>query len=132
MLVELAQAWPAAVLIDAVLSPTPSRAFVDRLFLAPLPNNVLAQAIGITLIMMVLKVAQDGLTFARSLVNRRVEFGGLIRVRSELFRHLHRLGPDYHKRTPQGDAIYRMTFDAKRVQGRAEHAAEHGSCRPCG
>ncbi len=112
VLVELGQAWPAAVLIDAVLSPTPSRAFVDRLFLAPLPNNVLAQAIGITLIMMVLKVAQDGLTFARSIVNRRVEFGGLIRVRSELFRHLHRLGPDYHKRTPQGDAIYRMTFDA--------------------
>ena len=110
--VGLAQAWPTAVLIDAVLTPTPSKAFVDRLFLAPLPKGRLGQAIGITLIMMVLKVAQDGLTFLKSIVNRKVEFGGLIRVRSELFRHLHRLGPDYHKRATQGDTIYRMTFDA--------------------
>jgi ATP-binding cassette subfamily B protein len=110
--VGLAQAWPTAVLIDAVLTPTPSKAFIDRLFLAPLPANRLGQAIGITIIMMFLKVAQDGLTFLKSIVNRKIEFGGLIRVRSELFRHLHRLGPDYHKRSSQGDTIYRMTFDA--------------------
>ncbi len=112
VLVGLAQAWPTAVLIDAVLTPVPSRAFVDRLFLAPLPQNKLAQVVGLTLIMTGLKVAQDGLTYLRSVVNRRIEFGGLIQVRSALFRHLHALGPDYHKRTPQGDAIYRMTFDA--------------------
>ena len=109
--VGLAQAWPTAVLIDAVLTPTPSTAFVDRLFLAPLPHNKLGQAIGITIIMMLLKVAQDGLTFLKSIVNRKIEFGGLIQIRSALFRHLHRLGPDYHKRSSQGDTIYRMTFD---------------------
>ncbi len=109
--VGLAQAWPTAVLIDSVLTPTPSTGLVDRLFLAPLPKNKLGQALGITLIMMLLKVAQDGLTFSKSIVNRKIEFGGLIRVRSALFRHLHRLGPDYHRRSSQGDTIYRMTFD---------------------
>ena len=110
--VGLLQAWPTAVLIDAVLTPTPSRAWVDRLFLAPLPHNVWGQVVGVTLIAMGLKVAQDGLTWARSIANRKIEFGGLIRVRSALFRHLHALGPDYHRRRTQGDAIYRVTFDA--------------------
>ena len=110
--IGLLQAWPTAVLINAVLTPTPSRAWVDRLFLAPLPNNMIAQVVGLTLIALALKVGQDGLTWAKSIVNRRIEFGGLIRVRSALFRHLHALGPDYHRRRTQGDAMYRITFDA--------------------
>ena len=110
--IGLLQAWPTAVLIDAVLTPTPSRAWVDRVILAPLPRGILGQVVGLTLLAMFLKLSQDGLTFAKSIVNRKIEFGGLIRVRSTLFRHLHALGPDYHRRRTQGDAIYRITFDA--------------------
>ncbi len=110
--VGLLQAWPTAVLIDSVLTPTPHYGWVHRLFLAPLPRSMLGRVIGITLIGMGLKVAQDGLTLVKNLVNRQVEFDGLIRVRCALFGHLQTLGPDYHKRQPQGDALYRITSDA--------------------
>ena len=110
--VDTLAAWPTMVLLNAVLTPTPTRGWVDGLFLAPLPRTTLGQVVGLTLIAMGLKVCQDGLTWGRSIVNRKVEFGGLIRVRSGLFRHLHALGPDYHRRRTQGDALYRITFDA--------------------
>jgi ATP-binding cassette, subfamily B, bacterial len=110
--IGLLQAWPMAILVDAVLTPQPRYGWVHRLFLAPLPHNMLAQVIGITLIGMFLKVAQDGLTLVKTMINHQIDYNGLIRVRSALFRKLQSLGPDYHKNIPQGDAIYRVTSDA--------------------
>jgi len=108
----LLQAWPMAVLVDAVLTPTPKYGWVHRLFLFALPDNMLAKVIGVTLIGMGLKITQDGLTLVKNMLNRKIEYNGLIRVRSALFRQLQALGPDYHKNQPQGDAIYRVTSDA--------------------
>jgi subfamily B ATP-binding cassette protein MsbA len=110
--IGLLQAWPMAVLVDAVLTPAPRYGWVHHLFLFALPKSMLAQVIGVTLIGMFLKIVQDGLTLIKNLLNRRIEYNGLIRVRCQLFRKLQALGPDYHKSQPQGDAIYRVTSDA--------------------
>jgi subfamily B ATP-binding cassette protein MsbA len=112
IVIGLMQAWPSAIFVDAVLTPTPHYGWMHRIFLAPLPKSMLGQVIGVTLIGMFLKVAQDGLTLIKTLLNRKIEYNGLIRVRSDLFRKLQALGPDYHKNQPQGDAIYRVTSDA--------------------
>jgi subfamily B ATP-binding cassette protein MsbA len=110
--IGLLQAWPMAVLVDAVLTPAPRYGWVHKLFLFGLPRNMLAQVIGVTLIGMFLKILQDGITLVKNLINRQIEYNGLIRVRLTLFRKLQLLGPDYHKNQPQGDAIYRVTSDA--------------------
>ena len=110
--VGLLQAWPTAVLVDTVLNPTPHHSWASRLFLAPLPHHILAQVIGLMVIALALKIIRDFMTLARNLVNRRIEFNGLVRVRYALFQKLQTLGPEYHTKLPQGDGLYRVTSDA--------------------
>lgn len=108
----LLQAWPMAILIDAVLSPTPKTDFIHRLFLTPLPTSRLGQVIGITLIGMGMKIVQDALTGIRTLLNNKINYNGLLRVRCELYQKLQHLNLAYHKSQPQGDAIFRLSIDA--------------------
>jgi subfamily B ATP-binding cassette protein MsbA len=51
------------------------------------------------------------LTLAQSILSIRIGFGGLMRVRCELFQKLQALSIGYHKSTPQGDAVYRLATD---------------------
>lgn len=109
----LLQAWPTAVLVDAVLTRTPHESWVHRLFLAPLPDNMLAQVIGVTLIGMSMKVVQDALGWLKRRVNRRVELNGMFRARCALYEKLQELGPAYQKTQLQGDSIYRVSTDVE-------------------
>lgn len=108
----LLQAWPMAILVDSVLTPTPRTDWIHRLFLSPLPNDRLSQVIGVTLIGMCLKMFQDTLTLFRAMLNYSIKYNGTARVRRELFDKLVALGLPYHHSTPQGDAIYRLSNDA--------------------
>ena len=106
------QAWPMAVLVDSVLSPTPlSGGWPHWLFLGALPKNRLAQVIGVTLIGMLMKVTQDALGAAKTMVNNTFTYNGRLRVRGELYRKLQDLHLGYHRSLPQGDAIYRVLND---------------------
>ena len=60
-------------------------------FLAPLPNNRLAQVIGITLIGMFMKIAQDAIGAIKLMVNNKFTYNGRLRVRGELFDRLQNL-----------------------------------------
>jgi subfamily B ATP-binding cassette protein MsbA len=111
ILVGLLQAWPFAVLADAVLTPNPKRDFFHRLFLAPLPDSVLGQVIGVTIIGMLLTFAQDTIGLARAMINHRIRYNGTTRVRGELFDKLQELDVTYHRERPQGDSMYRVTAD---------------------
>lgn len=107
------QAWPMAVLVDSVLNENPvNSGWPHRLFLGALPHNRLAQVIGITLIGMFLKIAQDGLSVAKTMVNNYFTYNGRLRVRNELYRKLQDLHLEYHRSLPQGSAIYRVLSDA--------------------
>ena len=108
----LLQAWPTAVLLDVVLTPNPRHPSIfHRIFLAPLPDNRLAQVIGVALIGMFLKVAQDTITTFRVMLNNRLKYNGVRRARAELFGKLNDLDQGYHRSRPQGDAIYRLSND---------------------
>ena len=106
------QAWPMAVLVDSVLNPVPGQlGWPHRLFLFALPHNRLAQVIGVTLIGMFMKVIQDAIGAAKTMVNNTFTYNGRLRVRGELYRKLQDLHLGYHHSLPQGDAIYRVLND---------------------
>jgi subfamily B ATP-binding cassette protein MsbA len=54
---------------------------------------------------------QELLGMAQRLISAYVGYNGLIRVRCDLFRKLQQLSLGYHKSQPQGDAIYRLSYD---------------------
>jgi ATP-binding cassette subfamily B protein len=110
IVVGLLQAWPLAIIIDCVLT-TETHArhnWINRLLLAPLPASKLGQIIGITLIGMLLKVAQDGLTWARNILNNRINNWGVMRLRDELYEKI--------AGRSDGDAMYRLINDAQGPQ----------------
>src|SRR5213080_3825471 len=71
------QAWPMAVLVDVVLNHNPIRSsWPERLFLFALPNDRFAQIIGVALIGMFMKLAQDCLGAVKIMVNNRFTQSG--------------------------------------------------------
>jgi subfamily B ATP-binding cassette protein MsbA len=63
-----------------------------------------------------LRVAQELLSMGQRLLNAHIGYNGLIRVRCDLFRKLQQLSIGYHKSQPQGDAIYRLSYDTSGFQ----------------
>jgi subfamily B ATP-binding cassette protein MsbA len=106
----LLQAWPLAIIIDCVLT-TQSHArhnWINHLLLAPLPTSKVGQIIGITVIGMFMKVAQDGLTWARNILNNRINNWGVMRLRDELYERI--------AGRSDGDSMYRLINDAQGPQ----------------
>lgn len=66
---------------------------------------------GLALIGLMLKLLQDLCTMVRTLVNNRINYNGLMRVRRDLYRKLQALNLGYHHSRPLGDAIYRLSSD---------------------
>lgn len=124
----LLQAWPLAILIDSVLTDQPRQDFFHRLFLAPLPSDTAGRIIGVALIGMAMKILQDGLTWARTILNNRINNWGVARLREELYEKVSR--PDGEKSNDgepgprlgpgpaavDGDTMYRMVNDAQGPQ----------------
>ena len=110
--VSLLQVWPMSILLDTVLSPMKHTDFMHRLFSFVLPTNKIGQVIGITLIGMGLKFAQDITGVFREMMRRRIDYNGMARVRSDCFDKLQRMSMDQHRARPQGDTIFRLTTDS--------------------
>src|SRR3954465_6074695 len=110
-LAALMQIWPMIVLLDSVVSDQPQTTWIHRLFLAPLPSSRAGQIIGLALVMLLLRLVQECASRARGLVNLRIAYSGLVRVRCDLFRKLQAQSLSYHHSQPQGDAIYRLITD---------------------
>ena len=64
----------------------------------------------------VLRLVQELLAMAQRLINTYIGYHGLLRVRCDLFRKLQQLSIGYHKSQPQGDAIYRLSYDTSGFQ----------------
>jgi ABC-type multidrug transport system fused ATPase/permease subunit len=107
----LLAAWPMAVMVDAVMTTTPKSGLIYRLLLAPLPASRLGQVIGLAVMAMLIKLAADLIGTSRTIVTNHLNFRGLRRIRCDLYRKLQTLHLGYHHSQPQGDAIYRLTFD---------------------
>jgi len=111
--VGLLQAWPLGIMAD-MLTKQDANDWIHRVFNAMLlpfsRGGMPMKIIGLTLIGMFLKIAQDSIALAKNMLNNYLRYNGNSRARSELFQRLQALGPDYHRNKPQGDAIWSATM----------------------
>src|SRR3954470_7962688 len=112
----LLQIWPTIVLLDAVIGQQAELSWIHRLFLAPLPANQVGQIAGLATITLLLRIVQECSSRARGMLNLRISYSGLLRVRCDLFRSLQGHSVTFHQSRPQGDAIYRLISDTSGLQ----------------
>jgi len=118
IILELAWPLPLMILIDRVLSDKGADHSIYRAW------NAFAQSITTTQQVLVLagamlaiRLLHEILRPAQTLLNIRIGYTGMMRVRNDLFRKLQALSLSYHKSQPQGDAIYRLSYDTLGFQG---------------
>ncbi len=116
----LLQPFPWAILIGSILLKSGqdrSKHWVHELFFRIAPEgNVVAQIILLASAALLLGVIQSLLNMAQTLLKINIGYNGLMRVRCDLFRKLQQLSLSYHRSKPQGDAIYRLSYDTAGFQ----------------
>ena len=116
-LAGLLQPYLVAILIDGILGTRTNQMWVYRGFFSltravGVPRGDLkGQIIVLAVSAVTLRVFQELLAMAQRLIGAHIGYNGLIRVRCDLFRKLQQLSLGYHKSQPQGDAIYRLSYD---------------------
>ncbi len=109
------QVYPLAILVD-YFNNLKGAGWVSRAFFGFTPDGPIPTIIGIGVFYLILKLAEEVLRMFQTLLSIRVGYGALMRVRCDLFRKLQELSLAYHKSQPQGDAIYRLSWDTYGVQ----------------
>lgn len=105
--------WPLAILIDSVLGSRGADHWIYRLFFYRLaPEGKAQQILVLAIAMLALRLAEPVIRTIYTLVSIRIGYNGLLRVRCDLFQKLQSLSLAYHKSQPQGDAIYRLSYDS--------------------
>ena len=108
----LLQVYPFAVLADCVFAGLPPTGPVYRAFLFLSPASKTGQIVALTMALLLLRVGQELLQAAHTLVNIGVGYAGLVRVRGELFAAWQSQELAWHQDRPAGDAVYRLLWDA--------------------
>ncbi len=93
-----------------------TRAFVVLSHALGFDHHALRQVLLLAGLSVGLRIAQELLAMAQRLINVQIGYNGLMRVRCDLFEKLQQLSLAYHKSQPQGDAIYRLSYDATGFQ----------------
>ncbi len=116
-LAALLQPFLAAILIDSILGTDRNSMWVYRVFfrgtraMGIRADDLKGQIITLAVLAVGLRVLQELLAMSQRLTAVNIGYNGLIRVRCDLFKKLQQLSLRYHKSQPQGDAIYRLSFD---------------------
>ena len=114
--------WPLAILIDTVLVAPSSRVAggnegIHRLLLSVLPSSVVGQVVGLAVMLLLIKAAQELLKLASMMTQFSLNFGVLMRVRRGLFHKFQSMTPLEHGKLPEGDAVVRLCYDANGPAG---------------
>jgi subfamily B ATP-binding cassette protein MsbA len=112
VLCNLLNAWPMAILVDTVLSPTPKPNWIHTLFLAPFGEGKLNRIFGMAFVAMLIRILSDTVMMLRKMLNYRIQYNGTLRVRTELYDKMQALSLGWHGSRSQGDAIYRLSYDS--------------------
>ena len=110
------QVYPLKILLDNVFGGLAPQSWASRGFYKIAPAGPVGQIIVLTAFFFGLRMLQEVLSMFQTLLGIRVGYGALMRVRCDLFRKLQQLSLAYHKSQPQGDAIYRLSWDTYGVQ----------------
>ncbi|HWE04084.1 MAG TPA: ABC transporter ATP-binding protein [Tepidisphaeraceae bacterium] len=108
----LAQPFPLAILIDSVLMHKKNVPWPHRLFLHIAPGSVVGQIILLSAFTLILRLVQELIGLWQGYYKIVIGYNGLLRVRCDLYRKLQALSLAYHRARPQGDAIYRLSYDS--------------------
>jgi ATP-binding cassette, subfamily B, bacterial len=111
MAAGILQAWPLAILIDAVVAPNDHQDWLHHLFLAWLPKTPAGQIAGLAAIALVLRVLQEVFAGAQKLLQTRISYTGVLRIRCDLYRKLQIMHLEFHRSRPLGDTIFRLTWE---------------------
>lgn len=114
---NLLAAWPTALLVDVVLTPTPRATGLHHFFLSFLPASRPAQILALTLAGLAIKLSFETIWMARMMINARLRLMGTRRVRADLYWQLQQLGVPYHRTHSQGERIYHIASDALGLWG---------------
>jgi ABC-type multidrug transport system fused ATPase/permease subunit len=116
-LVALLQPFVVTVLFDNILGKQPPAGRVAKLFLAVLPEgDWKGQILGLAILGLLVTIVGGLLTMWQTMAAVKVGYYGLMRVRCELFEKLQQLSLAYHRARPQGDSIYRLSYDTYGLQ----------------
>jgi len=96
---QAAEIWLFQILVDSVLVP-----------------QVLGPLVGISIAFVVLNIASGGLSYADDYLAARVGGAFLLRLRSRLFSHLHRLSLPALDRRRLGDLVSRLSGDVAAIE----------------
>ena len=113
--IDAATVWMFKVVVDDVLVPRDAGLFLW----------VAAAYLGLVLLDGVVSFADDYL-----LTSVSARF--LLRLRTDVFRHLHRLSPSFHDRRRLGDTMSRVTGDVAAIEGFVLSGWSRPCRRPCG
>jgi len=120
-LAAVLQPFLVAILL-ALFMDKPSTRWVERGFFAITrllgiqPHDRMGQIITLAVLAVALRLVQELAAMGQRLINAYIGYHGLMRVRCDLFRKLQELSLGYHKSQPQGDAIYRLSYDTMGFQ----------------
>ncbi len=110
-LAGLAQPFPLAIMVDSVLRGHADVHWYERMFHRFAPAGTTGQIILLAVIMLALRLVQELVGLWQGYLKVVIGYNGLLRVRSDLYRQLQSLSIAYHRSRPQGDAIYRISYD---------------------
>jgi len=110
---NLLKPWPLAFLVDSVLGDKPLPLWLVSLGASPQKESMLA-FLGICVL--VLHLAQGGLTTAQNYVAIQIGLNGLRRVRDEVFASLQRLSTRFLQGAKSGELIHRAAWDTYAFQ----------------
>ena len=111
-LASLAQPFPLAILIDTILMHKPKVPWPHRLFLQFAPSSVVGQIILLAVLTLVLRLLQELIGLWQGYYKVVIAYNGLLRVRCAMYCKLQELSLAYHRARPQGDSIYRLSYDS--------------------
>lgn len=100
-----------ALLIDLFTPEAPKDTWVHALYSYIKPASTLHAILLLTALMLTLKMLKEVLQMYQTLLNIKIGYHGLMHVRVDLFNKLQQLSIGYHRSQPQGDAIYRLSWD---------------------
>ncbi|HSI37336.1 MAG: ABC transporter ATP-binding protein [Phycisphaerae bacterium] len=115
-LVQVLEPVPLAALVDNVLGGKEARGW-GAFFLSLGPaGSAVGLIVTLAALTLGLRLLRESLAMARGVLNIRVGYGGLMRVRCDLFDKLQQLSLEYYRSQPQGDVIYRLSTDVYAFQ----------------
>jgi subfamily B ATP-binding cassette protein MsbA len=114
--VDMMMPWSWALFLDLIVQPSdrPRTDWIHATANAWLPASTLGKIWALALFGLAATIALHTTWFiGRVMLNKRIRYNGLARVRLALYAKLQHLALDFHRARPQGDTIYRLCADTQ-------------------